>query len=215
MEKCYTIRPLNPDPKSSEHQRYQLIEESPAGLVSTSQDKWRFPYKDLNLDIDEDLFVLKVKKRPVVVLSRPIVEERKADSSKFQDSFWCVPSYTLMDSFDHPQYDVSFIEDVFALAYKCCFPLPYDPHLHDRMAMLRLDRTQPVPRHLLKPTERRLSNEWTLYLQEWARFYVTGKLGDEYSDKNPNSLASTLKAARGALMEEVAKKRAIQGESQL
>jgi len=207
MEKCYTIRPVDPDPSSSEHQQYQLSQKHPAELATASQEGWRLPFKDLNLNTDEDLVVVKVKRRPVVVLSRAIVDERKADSSKFQDSFWCAPSYTLIDNFNHPQFDISFIDDVRALSYRCCFPLPYDPHLHDREAMLRLDRTQPIPRHLLKPFKQRLSKEWTLYLQEWVRFYTTGRLGDDDSDKNPNSVASALGAAREELMEVLAKKR--------
>ncbi len=207
MKKCYTIRPVDPDPSSSEHQRYRLSQKHPAELATASQEGWQLPFKDLNLDTDEDLLVVKVKRRPVVVLSRAVVDERKADSSKFQDSFWCVPSYTLVDDFNHPQFEISFIEDVKALSYKCCFPLPYDPHLHDREAMLRLDHTQPIPRHLLKPFNQRLSKEWTLYLKEWARFYITGRLGDDDSNKNPNSIASALGAAREALMEVLAKKR--------
>jgi len=210
MEKCYAIRPLDPDPKSTSHRQYQLIEEKPETLTVTDQNKWRLPFKDLNLDVDEDLLVVKVKRRPVVVLSRAIVDERQADPSRIQDSFWCIPEYTLVDRFFHPQFAQVFIEDVVALTYRSFFPLPYDTHLHDRQAMLRFDRMQPIPRNLLKATERRLSKEWLLYLHEWTRFYITGTLGDVDSDKNPNSVASTLKVARDALMEEVAKSRAQQ-----
>ena len=210
MEKCYAIRPLDPDPQSSEHKRYQIAQETPAGLASEDQDKWRLPFKDLNLDVDEDLLVIKVKRRPVVVLSRAIVDERKADPSRFQNSFWCVPSYTLMDEFDHPQWDVNIIENVRALSYRCCFPLPYDAHLHDRESTLRFDRTQPITRHCLKATELRLSKEWTLYLQEWARFYITGRLGDDDTDTNPNSIASELQTARDLLMGKVAENRSKQ-----
>jgi len=207
MEKCYAIRPIDPDPRSSEHTRYRIVEESPSGLAGEQQDKWRLPFKNLNLDVDEDLLIFKVKRRPVVVLSRAIVDERKADPSRFQDSFWCVPSYTMIDNFGHPQLDISFIEDVRTLSYRCCFPLPYDPYLHDQESMLRFDRTQPIPRHCLKATKRRLSKGWRLYIQEWARFYITGSLGDDDSDKNPESIATILKTARGLLMEELTKQR--------
>jgi len=213
MEKCYAIRPASPDPKSGAHQRYQLVEKGPASLGANSRGQWQLPFKDLGLDVDEDLLVVRVKRRPVVVLSRAIFDERKADSSKFQDSFLCVPSYTLVDQHNHPQWDLNIIEDVFALAYRSRFPLPYDPHLHDRMAMLRLERTQPIPRHLLKATDRRLSKEWTLYLQEWARFYITGRLGDSDSDNNPNSIASSLIAARDELMAALDKRRSEQAGS--
>jgi len=210
METCYTIQPSDPDPRSSSHRQYKLVQKSPQTLCSDNQDRWQLPFKDLNLDVDEALVAVKVKRRPVVVLSHAIVDERKVDTSRIQDSFWCVPSYTLVDQFLHPQFNQDFIEDVFALAYRCFFPLPYDVHLNDRMAMLRLDRAQPIPRDLLKPTERRLSREWTLYLQEWTRFYISGRLGDDDSDKNPDSIASALNAAREALMEELSKKRAQQ-----
>ncbi len=210
MRECYAILPSDLDPKSSEHKRYKILPQNPANIITRNQDKWVLPVKDLNLDVDEALLVVKVKRRPVVVLSRTIVDERKADTSRIQDSFWCVPSYTLVDKFNHPQMDVNTIEDIKVLTYRCFFPLPYDPYLHDREAALRLDRMQPIPRHLLKPTERRLSKEWTLYLQEWARFYITGGIGDKDSDENPNSIASELKAARILLMDELAKHRAKQ-----
>jgi len=210
METCYTIQPSDPDPRSSSHRQYKLVQKSPKTLCSDNHERWQLPFKDLNLDIDEALVAVKVKRRPVVVLSHAIVDERKADTSRIQDSFWCVPSYTLVDQFSHPQWDIEFIEDVFALTSRCFFPLPYDAHLHDRQSMLRFDRMQPIRRHLLKPTEQRLSHEWTLYLQEWARFYISGRLGDDDSDKNPDSIASALSAAREALMEELTKKRAQQ-----
>ncbi len=207
MERCYTIRPQDPDPKSSKHQQYRLCEKAPEELATAGQEQWRLPCKDLNLDVDEDLLVVKVKRRPVVVLSRAIIDEQHADPKRIQDSFWCVPSYTLVDPFFHLQWDKEFIEDVSALSYRCFFPLPYDAHLHDRQSMLRFDRVQPIPRHLLKPTERRLSKEWLLYLHEWVRFYVTGRPGDADSDKNPDSVSSILKTARDLLMQELANRR--------
>jgi len=94
------------------------------------------------------------------------------------------------------------------VAYRSCFPLPYEASLHDRLCVLRLDRTQPIPRHLLKVCNWRLTPEWTLYLQEWARFHLTGRLGDDETDKNPRCLPSVLKVARKVLMEESAKARA-------
>lgn len=208
MERCYVVRPSDPDPKSSAHKRYEIKEEHVVTLATDDQDKWRLPFKDLNLDADEDLVVAKVKRRPVVVLSRAIVDERKADTSRIQDSFWCIPSYTLVDQFFHTQFSQEFVDDVTALTYRSFFPLPYDPHMHDRVSMLRFDRIQPVPRHHLKPQEVRLTEDWLLYLIEWARFYITGRLGDDDSDKNPNSIASALQAAREAFMEALAKKRA-------
>jgi len=210
MDKCYVVRPYSPNPQSPEHRRYKLLDKTPAGLALAGQDKWTLPFKDLNLDSNEDILVVKVKRRPVVVLSRAIADERKADPERIQDSFWCVPSYTLLDQFFHPQVNTTFIEDVEALTYRSFFPMPYDPHLHDRVAMLRLDRMQPIPRHCLNPIKRRITDEWLLYLTEWARFHITGRLGDEDSDSNPNSVASALKTAREALMEELANKRAKQ-----
>jgi len=61
------------------------------------------------------------------------------------------------------------------LAYSACFPLPYDLHLHDRVYVLRLDRMEPIRKENLCPLDIRLSREWLLYVQEWARFYITVK----------------------------------------
>jgi hypothetical protein len=207
MEKCYAVRPSDPDPKSPSHKQYKIKQEDVAALATNNQSTWRLPFKDLNLDTDEDLLIVKVKRRPVVVLSRALVDECQADTSRTPDSFWCIPSYTLVDQFFHSKYEPEFIDDVNALTYRSFFPLPYEPHLHDRQAMLRFERMQPIPRHLLKPTELRLTPEWVLYLQEWARFYITGRLGDDDTDKNSGSIPSILNTARDLLMKEVAKKK--------
>lgn len=199
----YVIRPLDPNPQSSDHQRYVLHKTSPAGLTNGKDQQMTMPFKDLNLDVNEDLIITKIKRRPVVILSRAIVDERAIDSERFQDSFWCIPSYTLYDQFWHPQYDVGFIENVIALSYRTCFPLPYSEIFQDRYAMLRFDRIQPIKRDHLKPTPKRISKQWLLYLYEWTRFYMTGTL---YSE-GCNKIAENLNAARDALIEELSKNR--------
>ena len=208
MDKFWVIRPLNPDPSAPDHKHYRLQRKQAHQLAADNQAERQVPVKDLNLDADEDIVLVKVKRRPVVVLSKAIIDERKTDPSRFQDSFWCVPSYTMRDQFWHPQISSVLIEDIMALRYRCCFPLPYDSVLHDREAMLRFDRFQPVPRHLLQVTERRVSPAWLLYLLEWTRFYMTDRLGDDDSDKNPSSVASTLKEARDVFMSVLAEERA-------
>lgn len=199
----YIIRPLNPDPQSSDHQQYILQRTTPGGLTNNKDHRWKLPFKDLNLDTNEDLVIVKIKRRPVVVLSRAIIDERADDPNHFQDSFWCIPSYTLYDQFWHPQYDVDFIENINTLAYRTCFPLPYNEIVQDRQAMLRFDRVQPIKRDHLKPTQTRISKEWLLYLHEWTRFFVTGTL---YSE-GCNKIAEILNEARNLLMEELSKKR--------
>jgi len=207
MTNYYTVRPLSPDPKAADHQRYRLVRKTPGGLAKDGQDGWSFPFKDMNLDSDEDFVLFKVKRRPVVVLSMAVVDEHRVDPTRFHDSFWCAPSYTMIDRFGHPQWPQNLIEGVLALTYRSCFPVPCHPSLHDRLSVLRLDRLHPIPRHCLDPTDRRFTGEWTFYLQEWVRFYLTGRLGDDDTENNPDSIASVLKAARDLFMSELAKAR--------
>lgn len=206
MDKYYVLRPVNPDPASTDHQRYKLVPKNPATLATGQQNQIQFPFKDLNLDVDEDLVLVKMKRRPVLVLSRAIEDETQADSSRFQSSFWCIPCYTMVDRL-HPQWPVNVIENVKSLAYRTCFPLPYDAHLRDRECALRLDRMEPIRKENLRPLDVRLSPEWLLYVQEWVRFYITGEIGDADARANPKSIASTLKDARELFMAELATNR--------
>lgn len=208
MRNQYAIKPLDPDPASAEHQCYELVQTNPASLATDGQDNWKLPFRDLNLDSKEDLLVVKVKRRPVVVFSRAIIEEVKSDDSRFQDSFWCIPFYTLVDQFQHPQWPQNVIEDIIALTYRSCFPLPYHVSLHDQMSALRFDRMQPIPRDFLKPSNSRITKEWLLYLTEWSRFYITGKIGNDENDCTNCSVANELKTARDILMEALAEGRA-------
>ena len=208
MDNYYVLRPLNPDPASADHRRYKLEHKNPVTLATGGQNSIQFPFKDLNLDVDEDLVLVKMKRRPVLVLSRAIEDETKADSNRFPSSFWCIPCYTMVDQLGYQQWLPNVIEDVLALSYRSCFPLPYVPRLHERICALRLDRMEPIRKENLRPLDFRLSKEWLLYVQEWARFYITGELGDADSQANPKSIAMTLKDARDVFMAVLAENRA-------
>jgi len=195
----YRIIPVNSDPASEDHKKYIPQAVNPANLCGADR---KFPIKDLNIDSSEDLILVKIKKRPVIVVSHSIKEP---DDAYNDDSFWCVPSYTLVDDFFKARLPPDFIEDVFALKYRAYFPLPYHPTMHDRECMLRLDRIQPVPRHLLQPTELKLSDAWQRYLYEWIKFFLTGKL--DVSENKENKIAEALHSARQLLLEELVKQR--------
>ena len=207
MKNQYAIKPKEANPSSPDHQCYELVRTNPAALATGNQDTWTLPFIDLNLDSNEDLLIVKVKRRPVVVFSRAILEEVRSDSVRFQDSFWCIPLYTLVDKFAHPQWSQEIIEDVFALTYRACFPLPHHFSLHDQMSALRFDKMQPIPRRFLKPTKSRVTKEWVLYLNEWAKFYITGVIGNNEGSCTNCSVANELKTARDLLMEVLAESR--------
>ena len=152
------------------------------------------------MDSDEDLMLVKVKRRPVLVISQAILDERKIDTQRFQDSFWCVPSYTLVDSFGVPRMSKGAVENIRALSYKCCFPLPFHSKFNSQESVLRFDRMQPIVRDHLDGTELKLTDNWLSYMRLWIRFYMTGAIVTENEAKN-NKLAVELGDTRQVLME--------------
>lgn len=200
MNDIYVVKPLNSNPSSPQHQQYQLRQTTAGGLASSGQDEWALPHKDLNMDSDEDLMLVKVKRRPVLVISQAILDERKIDTQRFQDSFWCVPSYTLVDSFGVPRMSKGAVENIRALSYKCCFPLPFHSKFNSQESVLRFDRMQPIVRDHLDGTELKLTDNWLSYMRLWIRFYMTGAIVTENEAKN-NKLAVELGDTRQVLME--------------
>lgn len=129
------IRPLSTDPANADFRKYAVRSVSLGQVGRDGQTAIgpRFPDKNLNLSLDEDLFVVRGKRRLVAVLFHPQAQHEAVteDGGKKADAldlcFGCLPAYTLVDNFDVPRHKLVFVENVRALKYMVTCYLPSHP----------------------------------------------------------------------------------------
>ena len=173
------IRALSNDPADPNYSKYTITSVR-LGAVGKGNDlaigARRFPDKNLNLAVDEDLFVVRGKVRPVVVFVNPkakllpIVKDGASPEKDLDNCLGCFPAYTLVDQYGNPRRKLAFVENVRALKYSPLCYLPYHAKLRDRETFLRMDRLLWFPKEILQPMALALNARGMGYLEAW--FYA-------------------------------------------
>lgn len=192
------IRPLSADPADADFRKYAVRQVKPGEVGREGQTAVgpRFPDKNLNLSLDEDLFVVRGKRRLVAVLFHPQAQHEAVteDGGKTADAldlcFGCLPAYTLVDNFGVPRHKLVFVENVRALKYSVACHLPCHPHFRDRESFLRMDRLSWLPREVMQPLGVRLNKIGMQYVSSWYAWFCGAQ-----------PLPDALNAARSLLLE--------------
>ncbi|HEX4056571.1 MAG TPA: hypothetical protein VHX86_20105 [Tepidisphaeraceae bacterium] len=176
------VRPLANDPADENFGKYtvqQIDLRAIAGKKSVPFQH-RFPDNFLKLELGEDLFVIRGKVRPVVVLFNPrasheeVIKDGAKSANDIQTCFGCVPSYTLTGTNEMSRHKGAFVENVRALKYAPFCYLPKHPQFEDRETFLRLDRLTWIPPKLLSPMEFKLNSKGMKYLSAWNDWFCRG-----------------------------------------
>jgi len=182
------IRPLSADPADPDFKKYAVrsVSLGQVGRDGEAAVGPRFPDKNLNLSLDEDLFVVRGKRRLVAVLFHPRVEHEAvtADGGKTAEALdlchGCLPAYTLVDQHGNPRHKAVFVENLRALKYSVTCYLPGHPRFRDRESFLRMDRLSWLPREAMQPLGVRLNRIGMQYVSSWyAWFCGTQPLPEE------------------------------------
>ena len=145
----------------------------------------------LNLRRDERALVIRAKRRPVIVISRPVA--RWIDGRRQQeDSYLVAPVYSFEGDETKLSYSQTFIDRVKAYMYWQLFYLPRSGNRLIREGFVRLDRIQAVHRELLDPMPIRLSDDLIELLRDWIRGYM----GETLQEVNPFLLEYRQEAVR-------------------
>jgi len=192
------IRPLSVNPADPEFKKYAVrsVTLGQVGREGQTAVGPRFPDKNLNLSLDEDLFVVRGKRRLVAVLFHPRVEHEAVtkDGGKTADDLdlclGCLPAYTLVDPYGNPKHKQAFVENVRALKYTIACYLPGHPRFRDRESFLRMDRLTWLPHEVLQPLGVRLNKIGQQYIASWYAWFC-----------GTQPLPDALNAARSLLLE--------------
>lgn len=144
---------------------YQVSPMQQTGEFDTPQD----PNYTLRLQSDERAVIIAAKRRPVILISKPVA--LWSDSRRSQDeSFLIAPIYSLRN-YSHP-----FIDQIKGYVYEQFFYLP--PSSANRIieSFVRLDRIQAIHKNLLEHRREMLSDDAQTLLQTWTRVYLGADL---------------------------------------
>ena len=128
----------------------------------------------LQLESNEGLMVFKAKRRPVVLFSTAPEQWNLRSGKPADEVFLCVPAYRL------EKYEPEHIAAIRCFKYVSLFHLPADTTVGRKESMLRFDRSQLVPKHLLEriSPHQRLTDDALTLLQGWFRYWSTGDTED-------------------------------------
>lgn len=144
---------------------YRVSPMQQTGEFDTPQE----PNHTLRLRADERAVIIAAKRRPVILLSKPVT--LWSDSGRSQDeSFLIAPIYSLRN------YSHSFIERIKGYVYGQFFYLPPSGTNRIIESFVRLDRIQAIHRDLLEHRREMLSNDAQTLLQIWIRVYLGADL---------------------------------------
>lgn len=137
----------------------------------------RFPIKEMNLRAEENLYIVKGKLRPGIVLQTVTSDFRNTKHPELYASI--LPSYTFKD-----RHDQQYRARVAGFASKNLFYLPYAHEGLEQESVLRFEHIQPVPLSGVRPLMidgkySHLSDTMWGILMHWYLRFLTGKGLDE------------------------------------
>ena len=135
------------------------------------------PNSDLGLRSDERALIVGAKKRPVILVSRPV--RTWADSNRrLEDCFLAAPVYSFAGDETKRSFSSEFIERIKGYVYPQFFYLPASESDQVKESFVRLDRIQAVDRDLLEQMSAMLSDDARDLLTYWIRVYMGENLED-------------------------------------
>lgn len=161
-----TLELVQYEPRDERRNRYAVVPDPPANLVFNHT-----PVHELNLEHDEELLVIKAKRRLLVVVSQAPAPWALAQYRLRERAYACLPLYSF-----HREDLPEFRARVKALEYPWWIYLPEDSTLRMREGFIRLDRMQVVEERLLQPTSVALTEEALFLASEWLRYYLTEEI---------------------------------------
>lgn len=161
-----TLELVHYEPRDERRNRYAVLPDPPADLVFNHT-----PVHELHLEHDEELLVIKAKRRLLAVASQSPMAWTPGQQRLKERGYACLPLYSF-----HPDDLPEFRARVRALEYPWWIYLPEDSMLRMREGFIRLDRIQTVEARLLQPITLALTEEALFLVSEWLRYFLTEEI---------------------------------------
>ncbi len=172
-----TLELVHYEPTDERRNRYAILPNPPENVVFNHT-----PVHEINLEHDEELLVIKAKRRLLVVASQAPIA-RQAQGRLQERGFVCLPLYSF-----HPEDSLEFRTRIKVLEYPWWIYLPEDKTLTVHEGFIRLDRMQVVEERLLQPRTVALTEEFLFFASEWLRYYLTGDIDPLFLEDRQESM---------------------------
>jgi len=160
-----TLELAHYEPKDERQNRYAVLPNPPPNVVFNHT-----PVQELHLENNEELLVIKAKRRPFIVLSQ-IPPTMANGSREHERSLVCAPLYSFQS-----RNSLDFKERIKTLEYPWWIYLPANQTLRLNEGFIRLDRIQVIAYCLIEPTQIALTDDAMFLVSEWLRYYLTGSI---------------------------------------
>lgn len=161
-----TLELVHYEPQDERRNRYAVLPDPPENLVFNHT-----PVHELNLEHDEELLVIKAKRRLLMVASQAPTPWAPSQYRLQERGYTCLPLYSF-----HREDLPEFRARVRALEYPWWIYLPEDSSFRMREGFIRLDRLQVVEERLLQPIRVALTEDALFLVSEWLRYYLTEEI---------------------------------------
>ena len=161
-----TLELVDYDPKDERRNRYAVLTKPPENLLFNHT-----PVHELHLEHDEELLVIKAKRRLFLVISQAPIPWMAAGNRLRESGFICLPLYSFQPT-DSPE----FRERVKALEYPWWLYMPEDKTYRMTSGFARLDRLQVIAKELIQPIQVALTDDALFLVSEWLRYYLTEEI---------------------------------------
>lgn len=180
LENLLAVRCDHFDPGAPQAAYYSVKKLTPQAIGKRSpQDAFhRFPDAELKLAVNEEHLIVKHKLRPVLLMSPSFGTwfpslVQAGTAKRFQQSFLCVPMYTLNREDGTPKFSAEFLKGMRLLDYPCLFPLPEGQPFNVREGFFRFDRVQMVHESHLDTTRTMLTEDALFLVWEALVSFLT------------------------------------------
>ena len=161
-----TLELVHYEPKNEQLNRYAVLPNPPANVVFNHT-----PVHELHLEHDEELLVIKAKRRMSIIKSQAPIPWAPAANRLAEKGYACLPLY----SFKPSDLD-EFRTRIKALEYPWWIYMPEGKTFNIREGFIRLDRIQIVEVNLIQPISVTLTDDALFFISEWSRYYLTGEI---------------------------------------
>ena len=133
------------------------------------------PDRTLRIRSDERALIVGSKRRPVILISRP-VEGWRDSNRRSDDCFLVAPVYSFGGDETRVSYSQEFIERVKGYVYWQLFYLQASSDGRLREGFVRLDRIQAVHKNLLQQMPWVLEDDVQVLMRHWTQVYLGEEL---------------------------------------
>ncbi len=177
-DKITTLELVDYNPKNERLNRYAVARPQETLLFDHT------PVHELHLEHNEEMLVLKAKKRPFIIASQSPIKWPPGASRLKEKGFVCLPIYSF-----HPEDTFEFRGRIAAMEYPWWIYLPEAPGQRRRESFIRLDRLQVIEKTHIEPTQTALTEDSWFYISEWLRYYLTNQIEDVFMDERKEMIS--------------------------